>query len=72
MSNQIEAKFDRPDDLSGRELRCQVDGGNRVSWQEVPKGEEGTSMRFATPGQAEDFMRSIARMLGYPRRFVNE
>lgn len=68
MNNCLEAKFIRESDMSGRELHCQVDGNNRVSWQEVPRGEQGISVPFRTPEQASNFMVGNARILGYINR----
>ncbi|GEM_PF-3847179 len=65
MSNYVETIFLRGSDLPGRELHCQMDDSNRVSWQEVPVGEQGTSRPFETSEQAARFMYSNARVLGY-------
>lgn len=70
MSNFIEAIFTRGSDLPGRDLHCQIDGSNRVSWQEVPVGEQGISIPFETSEQAASFMDSNARILGYLERKV--
>lgn len=73
MSNYVETIFTRESDLPGRELHCQMDGSNRVSWQEVPVGEQGISRSFETSEQAVKFMNSNARVLGYlERKVINE
>lgn len=68
MSNKIEARFIRQGSPSDRELHYQIDGNNRVSWQEVPQGERGSSVAFSTAVDAERFMSSVARTLGYAAR----
>lgn len=72
MNNCLEAKFIRESDVSGRELHCQVDDRNRVSWRVVPAGEQGISIPFRTPEQAKSFMEGTARILGYPNRLASE
>lgn len=68
MSNAIEAKFVRGDGSSGRELHCQVDERNRVSWQEIPVGEKGISVPFESIDEARGFMSRYARLMGYLRK----
>ncbi len=67
MSNRVEIIFAGENALSERKLHCQVDENNRVSWQELPVGEQGISKPFRTSEQAGSFLIGNARILGYSR-----
>lgn len=54
--------------IPAKKLHYQVNGDNRVFWQEVPVGEQGTSIPFRTLEEAEGFMNRYARILGYLKR----
>lgn len=71
MEKRLEAVFVREGDMIGRQLHCWVDNNNRLSWQEMPDGEQGISVPFRDPLQAESFMVSNARILGYPTRLIS-
>lgn len=52
----------------GRELRFEVDGRNRLRWQTIPQGEEGSSGSFADILEAVTYAQGYAESHFYSRK----
>lgn len=56
---------------SSRQLQFSIDERNRVRWQMLPVGEQGTSIDFGKAEEAQAFVERYADRLGFNNRILS-